>query len=151
MNARALVLIPLLAMAIVPGPAVGQDEPEARQVTLFGVVATPDDPYIDPKLAKVAPQLRKLLPDHGFRLLGVKTKRLTRGQTLTCSLGEGFTAATTLTEVADADGKVKLKCEVLRQRAAVLESQVTTPTNQLFFCDKMLDDGTRLLVGIGAR
>jgi hypothetical protein len=124
---------------------------DARQVTLFGVIATPDDMRIDPKLAKIAPQLRKLLPNHGFRLLSVRTKRLTAGATVKCPLGEGFTATTTLTEAVDADGKVKLRCEVLREGNVVLESQVTTPPNQLFFCDKALPDGTRLLVGIGAR
>ena len=28
---------------------------------------------------------------------------------------------------------------------------VRTPPNQLFFCDKMLPDGSRLLIGLGGR
>src|SRR5436190_938078 len=84
--------VPRLALALVvtvvlfgraPAPAQMPDEP-ARQVTLFGVIATPFDPAVDPKLVRIAPQLRKLLPNHGFRLLGVQSKRLTAGQTVTC-------------------------------------------------------------------
>lgn len=153
MTTRRLLLA-LMLLLIAPVPAlIGrvQDAPESRQVTLFAVIASKEDMTIDPKLAKVAPQLRKLLPDHGFRLLSVKTKRLGIGQTLTVKLEDGLTAATTLSEALDDNGKVKLKCEVLRAREVVLESLVTTPANQLFFCDKMLPDSTRLLVGIGAR
>ena len=36
-------------------------EPSARQVTLFGVIATPGDTKIDPKLRRIEPQLRKVL------------------------------------------------------------------------------------------
>src|SRR6185312_12429240 len=75
--------------------AQGLDE-SARQVTLFGVIASPFDPAIDPKLAKVAPQLRKLFPDHGFKLLGVHSKRHVAGQTITCDLGPGYSAGATL-------------------------------------------------------
>jgi hypothetical protein len=32
-----------------------------------------------------------------------------------------------------------------------LESQVSTPPNQLFFSDKLLANGSRLLIGVGAR
>ena len=67
----------------------GQADAPARQVTLFGVIATPHDLQIDPKLARVAPQLRKLLPNHGFRLLGVQSKRLTASQSLSCPLPPG--------------------------------------------------------------
>jgi hypothetical protein len=147
--AMILVLPPVALTGIVP--ARGQDDAESRQVTLFAVIASKENMSIDPKLSKISPQLRKLLPNHGFRLLSVKTKRLTAGQTLTVPLGEGLMAATTLTEAVDENGKVKLKCEVLRAPEVLLESLVTTPANQLFFCDKMLPDGTRLLVGIGAR
>lgn len=140
-----------LGLAVVkPCPAQGVAAP-ARQVTLFGVIATPYDTAIDPKLARIEPQLRKLLPNHGFKLLGVQSKRLTAGQTLTCDLGSGFTAAATLNRPSDDDGKVRLQCAVLQNRAVQLESKVTTPPNQLFFCEKTLPNGTRLLVGIGAR
>jgi hypothetical protein len=145
----------LALVAVWTGSASSQvpDAP-ARQVTLFGVIATPNDPRIDPKLSKVEAQLRKLLPNHGFRLLDVKTKRLTAGQTLACDLGAGaggFQAATTLIQPIDENGKVQLRCAVLLNQNVQLESLVTTPPNQLFFCDKMLPDGTRLLIGIGAR
>jgi hypothetical protein len=157
MRALSLSLSLILTLSSVvladfgPSRARTQDEVESRQVTLFAVIASKDNPKIDPKLAKISPQLRKLLPGHGFRLLSVKTKRLMPGGTLEVSLGGGLTATTTLNEALDANGKVKLKCEVVRQQDVLLESFVTTPPNQLFFCDKMLPNGERLLVGIGAR
>lgn len=126
-------------------------EESARQVTLFGVIASPYDPAVDPKLARIAPQLHKLLPHHGFKLLGVQSKRLVAGQTLTCDLGHGFTAGATLNLPADENGKVQLRCAVLQNQLTQLESLVATPPNQLFFCEKGLPNGTRLLVGIGAR
>ncbi len=123
----------------------------ARQVTLFGVIASPTDMRIDPKLAKIEPQLRKVLPNHGFKLLDVQSKRLTVGKTLTCNLGDGFTAGTTLVRPVDENGKVQLRCAVLLNEMVQLETLVATPPNQLFFCDKTLDNNTRLLIGIGAR
>jgi hypothetical protein len=35
--------------------------------------------------------------------------------------------------------------------AAQLSTDVLTPPNQLFFCDKSFPDNSRLLIGIGAR
>jgi hypothetical protein len=129
----------------VPAPA------PARQVTVFGVVATPHDRRTDPKLAKVEAQLRKLEPGHGFRLMDVQSKRLTTGRSVDCDLGDGYTARVRLRRPADDNGKVQLRCTVSRGRDLLLETVVTTPPNQLFFCDKALDNGTRLLIGIGAR
>ena len=129
----------------------GQDEIPARQVTLFGVLATPNDATMDPKLAAVATQLRKLLPNHGFRLLGVQSRRLTVGQSLSCSLGGGFTAGTTLLHPFDANGKVQLRCAVMLNQVPQLDTMVGTPPNQLFFCEKLLPSGQRLLLGVGAR
>jgi hypothetical protein len=149
--ALAIVLALVLAQRT-PVPAWGQGlDSSARQVTLFGVIATPYDMAVDPKLAKIAPQLRKVLPNHGFKLLGVQSKRLTAGQTVTCPLEDGFSAAATLNQPADENGKVQVRCAVLLNQAVQLESLVTTPPNQLFFCEKALPNGTRLLVGIGAR
>jgi hypothetical protein len=151
--ALILVFPPVALVGVVrtDARAGDQDDMESRQVTLFAVIASKDDVRIDPKLSKVSTQLRKLLPNHGFRLLSVKTKRLMIGQTLTVRLDGELTAATRLDQALDDNGKVQLKCEVLRGQAVLLESLVTTPANQLFFCDKMLPDGNRLLVGIGAR
>ena len=123
----------------------------ARQVTVFGVIATPGDDRIDPKLEKVKTQLRKLFPNHGFRLLDVKSKRLAAGDSVVCNLEAGFTASTTLVQPADENGKVQLRCAVLQGQAVQLESLVTTPPNQLFFCEKLLPDNSRLLIGVGAR
>lgn len=148
--AGALLALTLALTPAARAPAQPADAP-ARQVTLFGVIASPDDPAIDPKLAKIEPQLRKLLPNHGFKLLGVQSKRLSSGQTVTCRLEDGFTAAATLIQPVDENGKVQLRCAVLQNKAVQLRTQVTTPANQLFFCDKVLNNGNRLLIGIGAR
>jgi hypothetical protein len=123
----------------------------ARQVTLFGIVATPNATAVDPKLRSIAPQLRRLLPNHGFKLLDVQSKRLVVGRTVTCNLGDGYTAATTLVQPLDEDGKVQLRCEIGLNDVPQLATVVATPPNQLFFCDKMLNNGSRLLIGVGAR
>jgi hypothetical protein len=149
--AIALAALALTLLAPLARPALAVDPPSARQVTLFGVIASPTDRRIDPKLSKVEAQLRKILPNHGFRLLDVQSKRLTRGQVIACPLEGGYTAAATLVQTADDNGKVQLRCAVLFQQAPQLETLVSTPPNQLFFCDKGLNDGTRLLIGIGAR
>jgi hypothetical protein len=155
--ATATAILIAIVVARPPGVA-GQPPVEtaatealARQVTLFGVLASPDDLWTDPQLVRVAPQLRKLLPKHGFRLLDVQTRRLTAGQTLACKLDDGFVAETTLIDPSDANGKVQLRCVLLRDRTPRLDTKVITPTNQLFFCDERRHDGSRLLIGIGAR
>ena len=149
---RSILTAFAVMLCALPTMAHAQDDEEpARQVTVFAVIASPDDLKVDPKLKKVLPQLRKLMPNHGFRLLDVKSKRLTSGQAIACDLGDGYKSNTTLIDPSDADGKVKLRCSVTLNDVPLLESKVTTPANQLFFCDKALDDGTRLLVGIGAR
>jgi hypothetical protein len=140
-----------LAILTLAAPTGAQDLPPARQVTLFGVVASGRDLSIDPKLAKVAPQLRKLLPDHGFRLIDVQSKRLTAGESMDCDLGNGYTAAAVLVRPTDDNGKVQIRCVLTQGRATRLETLVTAPPNQLFFCDKAIAAGGRLLIGIGAR
>jgi hypothetical protein len=129
--------------------APAQDD-GARQVTLFGVIAAPGA-AIDPRLANVAPQLRKLLPGHSFRLLDVQSKRLTAGQTLSCNLQGPFTASTMLLHPLDENGKVRLRCVVMQGGVAQLQTDVSTPPNQLFFCEQPLGGGQRLLIGVGAR
>ncbi|MHC5541844.1 hypothetical protein ACYOEI_26800 [Singulisphaera rosea] len=121
------------------------------QVTMFAIAAKPDSQDMDPRLKLVAPQLRKLFPNHGFKLLDVKSKRLMAGKAMSCKLGKGYIAETTMIRPSDDDGKVRLRCEILCDEVSQVETVVATPPNQLFFCDKPLPDGTRLLIGIGAR
>ena len=150
--ARTLgLLVVLLPGALEPCVRASQDDPDSRQVTLFAVIASKENGTIDPKLSKVAPQLRKLLPNHVFRLLSVKTKRLMAGQTLTVKLDDGLTAATTLDEAVDDNGKVQVRCALVQDGTPQTATVVATPPNQLLFCDKLRDDGSRLLIGIGAR
>ncbi|SIO40661.1 hypothetical protein SAMN05444166_4445 [Singulisphaera sp. GP187] len=142
----------LAALVFLPGnEARPQDSQSARQVTVFGIVAVPNKNMIDPKLKAIAPQLRRLLPNHGFKLLDVQSKRLTAGQTVSCDLGGGAAAATTLMMPLDDNGKVQLRCEILQNEVPQVGTLVSTPPNQLFFCDKARPDGSRILIGIGAR
>jgi hypothetical protein len=123
----------------------------SRQVTLFGVLATPGDAKVDPKLADVAPQLRKLHPGHGFRLLGAKNQRLEAGQSVDCDLGGGVVARTELVHVLDPKGKVQLRFALDADGKTKFVTTVTTPPNQLSFCDKELTNKSRLVIGFGAR
>ena len=147
----ALVGLTALLAVVLGTSARGQPQHAARQVTVFGIIATPNSKVIDPKLEQIEFQLRKLLPDHGFKLLDVKSKRLQAGQAVRCDLGLGYTVSTALVLPLDGEGKVRLKCDLLLNEVVRFETLVSTPPNQLFFCDRMLDDGSRLLIGIGAR
>jgi len=155
---RLLGGLAALALGIAPGAvtrAWAQVPPgnagDALQVTLFAIVATPGSNAIDPKLTAIASQLRKLLPNHGFQLLDVQSKRLSPGESVRCDLGSGLTAATALVRPLDENGKVQLRCLLALNGTPQFDTLVATPPNQLFFCDRMRDDGSRLLLGVGAR
>jgi hypothetical protein len=149
-GAVALVAVALMIL-LATSEARPQSFEPARQVTVFGIVAVPNHTMMDPKLKAIAPQLRRLLPNHGFKLLDVQSKRLAAGQTVTCDLGGGSAAGITLIRPIDDNGKVQLRCEILQNEASQLATMVSTPANQLFFCDKTRPDGSRILIGIGAR
>jgi hypothetical protein len=143
-----------------PAPASAQDIP-SRQVTLFGILATPNSSAIDPELKTIAPQLRQLLPGHGFKLLEVQSKRLTAGQSIACAKLQGFVAETALIDPLDINGKVQLRFQLgVKTQQGPADNQtvevqmatvVSTPPNQLSFFDKPLSDGTRIIIGMGAR
>ena len=148
------VALAALAVALDPreqAKAQAQVADPARQVTLFGVIAVPGSNAIDPRLAGIELQLRKLLPGHGFKLLDVRSKRLHIGEAIRCDLGSGWTASTDLLQPLDENGKVELGCTLLLNEVVQFETRVATPPNQLFFCDRMIDNGRRLLIGVGAR
>lgn len=127
-------------------------EADSRQVTLFGIIATPNDTTIDPKLLDIEPQLRKLFPHYGFRLIHARGKRLAEGETLECDLEDGYIAETRLNKAVDENGRVELRVVLTLEGEGQIATDVITPPNQLFFCDKRLADGmTRLLIGVGAR
>jgi len=133
-----------------PYPKSTADE-TARQVTVFAILATPDPEAIDPRLASVNSQLRKVLPDHGFKLLDVKSKRIEATQSVTCDLGNGYKAETVLVRPLDENGKVQLRCNLSQQGTQEFSTLVKTPINQLFFYERSLKDGSRVLIGVGAR
>jgi hypothetical protein len=147
---RLWLPIVLAAQAVAIGP-VARAQDGTLQVTLFAIVAKPGSNAIDPKLAKIAPQLRKLLPGHGFKLLDVQSKSLGAGESVRSDLGGGLIASTALIRPLNENGKVELRCLLTQDGIAQFDTLVATPPNQLFFCDRMRADGTRLLIGVGAR
>lgn len=140
----------LASFAIASREASAQEK-SSWQVTMFAIAATPHSQDMDPRLKLITPQLRKLFPDHGFKLLDVKSKRLMTGKVISCKLGKDYIAETTMIRPLDDDGKVRLRCEILRDDVSQVATIVATPPNQLFFCDRPLPDGSRLLIGVGAR
>lgn len=136
----------------VAGPAADEAEPaEARQVTVFAIRATPTPGEVDPRLSSVRVQLRKMLPDHGFQLIEARSRGLVPGETLTCDLGEGREALTTLVSHAEDGDRVQFRCRLLDGDAPPFSTLVDAPENQLFFYERTLRDGTLVLIGVGAR
>jgi hypothetical protein len=126
-------------------------DPSALQVTAFGVLALPGSAEIDPELADVAPTLHKLLPNYGFRRVGLKSKRLSVGQEIRCPLGNGRSAQIVLMDSAASGGKVKMKFTLKIASQEPFIDIVSTPPNQLVLVDRMLPSKERLLVGMAAR
>jgi hypothetical protein len=124
---------------------------EARQVTVFAIVATPGTKTVDSKLAAIKTQLDKLMPQHGFKLLDVQSKPLVTGESVACDLRNGYTTQTKLVGPMDENGKVPLRCELFLDQKREFSTLVKTPTNQLFFCKWELDDGSAFLIGVGTR
>jgi hypothetical protein len=151
----------------------------SRQVTVFAILAKPGSTAVDSRLTRIEAQLNRLLPHHGFKLLDAQSKPLLAGESLTSELGHGYTARTALVRpddppagwphIDDPDllgaavgvlaaqlekplGKVQFRCELFLNRALQFSANVKVPLNQLFFCERpFLDDGTKLLIGVGAR
>jgi hypothetical protein len=123
----------------------------ARQVTIFGVIATPGGKGVDAKLLRIKSQLHQLMPDHGFKLLDAQTRRMVAGDSIPCSLGGSYRVETHLIQPLDDNGMVRLRCELFHDQDRLFSTLVKTPSNQLFFCQRALDDGSQLLIGIGAR
>jgi hypothetical protein len=122
-----------------------------RQVTAFAILAIPGSSELDPRLAAVEKQLHKVLPGHGFRLIDVKSRRLETGRSITCDLGDGYRAETVLIRPLDENGKVELRCNLGRKGSREFSTLVRSPLNQLFFYERLLKEGRRVLIGVGAR
>ncbi len=131
---------------------VNQDATDvARQVTVFGIIATPKSSTIDSRLATIKSQLDKLKPKHGFKLLDAQSKRIEAGESVSCDFQNGYSSETVLVHPLDDAGKVELRCELRLNDARLFSTLVKTPVNQLFFYERELDDGSQLLIGVGAR
>jgi hypothetical protein len=158
--------IPLAATVIVSGLALGlsglrvsyaqiktaSGHEQPRQVTVIAIIALPESKAVDSKLASIHAQLTRLLPQHGFKLLDAQISPLVAGESVNCDLGHGYTAETTLVQPVDEDGKVQLRCDLFLDKALQFSANVKAPLNQLFFWERpFLDDGSKLLMGIGVR
>jgi hypothetical protein len=130
---------------------VSAADDEARQLTVFGVIATPGGKTADTNLTTIKTQLDKLLPRHGFKLLDAQSKRIVAGESVSCDLRNGYTLVTSLVQPVDENGKVQIRCELFRNQDREFSTVVKTPPNQLFFCQRALHDGSQLLIGVGAR
>ena len=120
---------------------------------MFGILATPGGNDIDPKLKKIEVQLRKLFPgkEYSFKLLATESKRLEVGQSFVCNLGDGFVAGTELKSTLDGEGNIQMRFVLDLHEQTEFTTIVRTPPNQLFFCDKQLPNGAKLLIGLGGR
>ncbi len=137
---------------LVAPPPADEKEATGRQVVMFGVLATPGSTEMDEKISEVVQaRLRKTLPGHGFRLVGVKSSRLVAGESLALPLGGGFATKAQLITPLDAHGKVQMRFDLSLDGFSQFQSIVTTPADQFNFFDKMLTDDTHLLIGVGAR
>jgi hypothetical protein len=146
-----LVLMTACSGLLIPTPAVGQDLP-ARQVVMFGVLATPGSKFMDPKISPVvAARLRRTLPGHGFKLIQVKSARIVNGQSVGLDLGDGYVSTAQLISPMDLNGKVQMRFDLSVDGASQFQSIVTTPADQFNYFDKMLPDDSHLLIGVGAR
>jgi hypothetical protein len=138
-----------LSRAEVPGDS---SSAVSQQVTVFVILATPGSKAVDSKLANIKAQLNRLLPHHGFKLLDAQSRRIVAGESVTCELGSGYTAETSLVRPVDENGKVLLRCELFLNKERQFSAKVKAPLSQLFFCERpFLDDRSKLLIGVGAR
>jgi hypothetical protein len=145
------VLATLLSSLRVTRAEVEPDDIIARQVTVFGVIATPADRTTDSRLVRFNDELSELIPYHGFKLLDAQSTRIIDGESVTCTLRSGYTVTATLVKALNESGKVEIRCELFHDRASQFSTLVKSPLSQLFFCQEALPDGTQLLIGIGAR
>jgi hypothetical protein len=124
-----------------PGPSV--------TVTVFAIRARPGVSGVDPRLAPVRGQLRSIAPDDGLELIATLSEPLKPGETLSCDLGDGRVADTTFEK--EEAGRVILRCEFKDGDSPPFSTRVDAPENQLFFYERPLADGSRALIGVGAR
>ena len=149
---RAIGVGLILTLGLLARSGGAQTPPApARQVTVFGVRATPGETPADKRLSAVLPQLRRLLPRHGFGLIRSESSRAVAGEAVTCDLSDRYVATSRLVEARDGNGKVRMRFTLSRADKPVFETVVSIPPDQVLFCEQPLPDGSKLLVGLGAR
>lgn len=146
-------LFAALGWLLTGAQARAQGVAPGRQVTVFGVLATPGQGADDPKLKEILPQLQATLPGHSFKLLKVESKRVAAGEAVACDMGGGFVATSQLVDPLDSSGKVQLRFAFSVGGLPQYQTVVSTPPNQVFYVNRMLNNANneQLVVGIGAR
>src|SRR5262249_32195976 len=82
------------------------DTDDARQVTVFGILASADSKTIDSRLSSVfRSQLEKLIPRNGFKLLDARSGCIIDGESISCNLGQDYRLTTVLVKPLDENGK----------------------------------------------
>lgn len=120
-------------------------------VTVCGILAVPGRDDMDPRLKRIATRLRKLYPNHGFRLSAVTSRGLSTDQTLYCKLDLSRIARVTLENPADADGKLRLLLSLDEADRNCLRLRIALPPSQLVFFEHQLPDRSILLLSLAAR
>ena len=119
---------------------------------MFAVVATPGSKAMDSKISPVvAARLRKTLPGHGFKLIEVRSARVSTGRSVALDLGDGYVSTAQLMNPLDPNGKVQMRFDLSQDGITQFQSIVATPADQFNYFDKVLPDNSHLLIGVGAR
>lgn len=130
-----------------PAPSTGAGR--SVTVTVFAIRATPGGSALDARLSPVRGQLRTIAPDDSLELIATRSEPLKPGETLACDLGDGRSADTTFEE--EEAGRIVLRCTFKGGDSPPFSTRVDAPENQLFFYERPLGDGSRALIGVGAR
>ena len=127
------------------------DDDIARQVTVFGVLATPGAKTVDSRLSNIHPSVGQVASRERIQAPRRPQRAHRRWRIDHCNLGNGYTLTTSLVKPLDENGKVELRCELFHDKISEFSTLVKTPVNQLFFCQRALKNGSQFLIGVGAR
>ena len=119
----------------IPRAEVEPDDIIARQVTVFGVVATPADRTTDSRLVSFSNELAELIPYHGFKLLDAQSTRIIDGESVTCTLGNGYTVRLP-GQSAERKRQSRDSLRAIPGSSSQFSTLVKSPLHQLFFCQE---------------
>ncbi len=149
----ACLLLALSSAGVSIDPAPDDDRLQSGpQITVLAIEASRGAKTSDAKLDAIKARLEKLRPGYGFALLDARSRPVIAGTSgLKAQLSNGCTLKLVVIESADEHGKYQIRCELDIKGQEPRVTEVRAPLNQIFFIEYPLDEGKRLLVGIGAR